>query len=171
MQGAAYGLLVFGVRSLRILFGPLPFAICNIETWGVNVTIWYIVLTMFFISLFKFMYICVWKSMRDLNDNLVVRIVINISIFISVWVPATGFVNRKGSSVENFCTGTFNDHDQLLDPQIPPEKLPLPYAPIFWTLLILTLFFTIFVMIERHKMSLQENNYSRQLIFYLMLKL
>ena len=103
--------------------------------------------------------------MRDLNDNLVVRIVINISIFISVWVPATGFVNRKGSSVENFCTGIFNDHDQILDPQIPPEKLPLPYAPIFWTLLILTLFFTILVMIGRHKMSLQDNNYSRQTHF------
>ena len=156
-----YGIVVCGVRSVRIWYGPLPFAICNIETWGVNITIWYILLHMFFISLFKFMYICVWKSMRDVNDDLVVRIVINISIFISIWVPVTGFINRKGSSTENFCTGIFNDHAQIMDPQIPPEKLPLPYFPVSGTLMVLTLFFTISVMIGRHKMTFHENNDNR----------
>ena len=156
-----YAIVVCGVRSVRIWFGPLPFAVCNIQTWGANVTIWYSLLNVFFISLFKFMYICVWKSMRDINDDLVVRIVINVSIFISVWVPATGFANRTGSSTENFCTGTFNDHDQIMDPQIPPEKLPLPYVPVSGTLAVLTLFFMISVIIGRHKMLLQENNDNR----------
>ena len=99
--------------------------------------------------------------MRDLNDDLIVRIVSRLTIFISIWVPATGFANRNGGSTENFCTGIFNDQDQILHPQIPPEKLPLPYVPISGTLAILTLFFMISATIGRRKMFLQENDDNR----------
>ena len=94
--------------------------------------------------------------MRDMNDNLIVTFIIRLSIFISVWVPATGFVNRKGSSGEDFCTGIFNDHDQVMNTQISPEKLPQPYSPLFWSLSITNVFFMVCVKIRRQKISLDD---------------
>ena len=118
--------------------------------------IWYCVLTIFFMSFFKFLYICVWKHMRDMNDNLLVAFVIRLSLFISVWIVSVGFVNRKGYTSERFCTGIFNDHDQIMDPQISPEKLPQPYTPLFCLLCITTLFFIVSVRIRRRKISLDD---------------
>ena len=151
-----YGLVVGGIRGARIWFGPLPSEICYIQVWATNVTVWYSVLTIFFMSFFKFLYICVWKHMRDMNDDLIVRFIIRLSIFISVWVPATGFVNRKGSSGEDFCTGIFNDHDLVMNTQISLEKLPQPYSPLFWSLCITNLFFMVCVKIRRQKISLDD---------------
>ena len=94
--------------------------------------------------------------MRDMNDNLLVAFVIRLSLFISVWIVSVGFVNRKGYTTERFCTGIFNDHDQIMDPQISPEKLPQPYTPLFWSLCITTLFFIVSVRIRRRKISLDD---------------
>ena len=138
-----YGLVVSGIRGARIWFGPLPSEICYIQVWTTNAMVWYCVLTIFFMSFFKFLYICVWKHMRDINDDLLVTFIIRLSIFISVWVPTTGFLSRKGSSGEGFCTGIFNDYTQIMDPQISPEKLPQPYSPLFWLLWIAILFFMV----------------------------
>ena len=94
--------------------------------------------------------------MRDMNDNLIVTFIIRLSIFVSVWVPTTGFVNRKGSSGEGFCTGIFNDHDQVMNTQISPEKLPQPYSPLFWSLWITNLVFMVSVKVRRRRISLDD---------------
>ena len=151
-----YGLVVGGIRSARIWFGPLPYEICYIQLWATNVMVWYCVLTIFFVSFFKFLYICVWKHMRDMNDDLLVTFIVRLSIFISIWVHTTGFVNRKGNLFEGFCTGIFNDHNEILDPQISPEKLPQPYSPLFWSLCITNLFFIVSVKIRRQRISLND---------------
>ena len=151
-----YGLVVGGIRSVRIWFGPLPYEICYIQLWATNVMVWYCVLTIFFVSFFKFLYICVWKHMRDMNDDLLVTFIVRLSIFISIWVHTTGFVNRKGNLFEGFCTGIFNDHNEILDPQISPEKLPQPYSPLFWSLCITNLFFMVSVKIRRQRISLDD---------------
>ena len=92
--------------------------------------------------------------MRDMNDDLLVTFIIRLSIFISVWVPTTGFASRKGSSGEGFCAGIFNNYDQIMDPQISPEKLPQPYAPLLWSLWIAILFFMVSVKIKLQRISL-----------------
>ena len=94
--------------------------------------------------------------MRDMNDDLLVKFIIRLSIFVSVWVPTTGFVNRKGSSGEGFCTGIFNDHDQVMNTQISPEKLPQPYSPLFWLLWITNLVFMVSVKVRRRTISLDD---------------
>ena len=94
--------------------------------------------------------------MRDMNDDLLVTFIVRLSIFISIWVHTTGFVNRKGSSGEGFCTGIFNDHDQVMNTQISPEKLPQPYSPLFWSLCITSLFFMVSVKIRRQRISLND---------------
>ena len=157
-QGALYGIIVCGITSFRIWFGPIPLEVCHFRSWVSNVVIWYSLFTLFFISLAKFMYICVWKHMQDMNDDLIVTILVNTAVFISIWVPTTGFSNRKGGAVEWLCTGVFNDHDQILNPEIVPSKLPQPYSPIFWALSVSILFLMISAKIGRQRNSFNDVN-------------
>ena len=158
-QGALYGIVVCGITSIRIWFGPLPLEVCHFQTWVKKFVAWYVIFSLFFISLAKFMYICVWKHMRDMNDDLIVAFLVRIAVFISVWVPTTGFNNRKGqSSVVSMCTGIFNDHDQIMNSEIRSDKLPQPYNPIFWSLSVTILFLMAAVTIGRKRSSHNDIN-------------
>jgi hypothetical protein len=97
--------------------------------------------------------------MRDMNDDLIVAFLVRIAVFISVWVPTTGFNNRKGqSSVVSMCTGIFNDHDQIMNSEIRSDKLPQPYNPIFWSLSVTILFLMAAVTIGRKRSSYNDIN-------------
>ena len=97
--------------------------------------------------------------MQDMNDDLIVAFLVKIAVFISVWVPTTGFINRKGqSSVVSMCTGIFNDHDQIMNSEIRSDKLTQPYNPIFWSLSVTTLFLMTAVTIGRQRSSLENTN-------------
>ena len=122
--------------------------------------IWYLLLTLFFVSLAKFMYICVWKHMRDMNDDLIVTILVRTSVFISIWVSATGFNHRKGAKAHALCTGIFNDHEQIMNPIITPDNLPQPYNPIFCSLMITILFLMAAVTMGRRVNSLDDDSMS-----------
>ena len=159
LQGALYGIIVCGITSIRIWFGPLPSEVCHFQTWVAKFTAWYSLLSLFYISLAKFMYICVWKHMRDLNDDLIVTFLVRIAVLISIWVPTTGFNNRKGqSSVVSMCTGIFNDHDQIMNTEVRSDKLPQPYNPLFWSLCVIILFLMAAVTIGRQRSSHNDNN-------------
>ena len=153
-----YGVVVGGIRTARILFGPLPLEICLIQGRVTDFLIWVCLLTMFSVTFFKFLYICVWKHMRAMNDDLIVTFVIRSTIFISIWVPTTGFANRKGASSERFCTGIYNDYNQIMNSEVSPEKLPKPYFPLFWSLMITNLFFMVAVKIGRQKICLVSSD-------------
>ena len=160
LQGALYGIIVCGITSFRIWFGPLPEEICHFQAWAAKVVLWYSIFTWFFISLAKFMYICVWKHMRDMNDDLIVTFLVRIAVFISIWVSATGFNHRKGAKAHALCTGIFNDHEQIMNPIITPDNLPQPYNPIFCSLMITILFLMAAVTIGRYKNSLDDDSLS-----------
>ena len=150
-QGGLYGIIVCGIKSLRVWFGPLPAEICRFQHWASHVMIWYFVLTLFFISLAKFMYICVWKHMRDMNDDLIVRILVRTAVFISIWVPTTGFSGKTGGVSDAMCIGVLNDYHIIMNSKISPEKLPQPYAWMFWSLTVAILFFMASAKIGRHQ--------------------
>ena len=67
--------------------------------------------------------------MRDMNDNLIARIVSRWAIFISIWFQTMALYNVNvyvdGRIEQALCTGTFNDHDQMMSLQISPDKLKL----------------------------------------------
>ena len=158
-QGALYGIVVCGITSIRIWLGPLPLEVCHFQTWVKKFVSWYVLFSLLYISLAKFMYICVWKHMRDMNDDLIVAFLVRIAVFISVWVPTTGFNNRKGqSSVVSMCTGIFNDHDQIMNSEFRSDKLPQPYNPIFWSLCVTILCLMAAVMIGRQRNSHKNTN-------------
>ena len=94
-----------------------------------------------------------WKHMRDMNDDLIVTFLVRISVFISIWVSTTGFNQRKGISTQAICTGIFNDHDQIMDPELTPDKLPQPYNSFLSPMVVATLFFMASVT-YRHKRNL-----------------
>jgi heme/copper-type cytochrome/quinol oxidase subunit 2 len=157
-QGALYGIIVCGIKSFRIWFGPLPYEICHFQLWFSVVVLWYTLLSLFFISLAKFMYICVWKHMRDMNDNLIVTFVVRKSVFISIWVSTTGFSQTKSFSTQAICTDVFNDHDQIMDPELTPDKLPRPYNPLLFSIAIAILFFMVSVTYRRKRNSFSHDN-------------
>ena len=97
------------------------------------------------------MYICVWKHMRDMNDDLIVTITVRTTVFISVWVSTTGFSGKIGGSIDAMCTGIFDDHHILTNSKISPDKLPQPYSPVFWILTFTILFFMGAIKIRRHQ--------------------
>ena len=73
-QGAVYAIIVLGIQNCRVLFGPLPFEVCFFQLWVVSAMVWFALLVLFLIYFLKFMFVCIWKRMRDMNDNLIVRI-------------------------------------------------------------------------------------------------
>ena len=75
---------------------------------------------------------------------------ITVSIFISIWVPTTGFVTTGDS----FCTGIFYNYNQIMDSQISPKKLPQPYSPLLRLLWLAILFFMVSVKIRLRRISL-----------------
>ena len=160
-QGGLYGIIVCGINCCRVWFGPLPMEICNLQAWVSGVVVYYSFLTLFFISLAKFMYICVWKHMRDVNDDLIVTILVRISVSFSVWASTNGFSNRKVERATSaaMCTGIFNDHNQIMNPEISSDKLPAPYGFILWSLSATTLFFMAAITITR-----KRNNENKALI-------
>jgi len=96
--------------------------------------------------------------MRDMNDDLIVTFIVRISVFISFWVSTTGFSNRKGISTEAICTGVFNDHEQIMDPDISPDKLPQPYNPLLKAMAVAILFFMASVTYKRKRNSFGDDN-------------
>ena len=79
-QGAFYAIVICGFKNLRVFAGPLPMAVCRTQLYLTAVTIWTVIPLILFVAFAKFMYICVWKSIRELNENLLSRIALLIAL-------------------------------------------------------------------------------------------
>ena len=83
-----YGIIVCGLKTLRVLLGSdeVPHVLLSMESLLEHLLIWYSLILILSMVFMKFMYICVWKSMRQIDDELLVRIVIINAIFQSLWL-------------------------------------------------------------------------------------
>ena len=93
-----YGTIVCGLKTLRVLFGSdeVPRVLLSIETILECLLIWYSLILILSMVFMKFMYICVWKSMRQINDELLVRIAIINAIFQSLWLNIGVLIQMYG---------------------------------------------------------------------------
>ena len=91
--------------------------------------------------------------MRDMNDKLIARIILRWAIFVSIWLPLTAPVNTTSSFGNKFCTGIYNDHDQIMNSNIPNETLPLPYAPLLIFFYVSIIILTVAVWFRQFKNS------------------
>ena len=83
-----YGIIVCGLKTLRVLLesDEVPHVLLSMESLLEHLLIWYSLILILSMVFMKFMYICVWKSMRQINDELLVRIVMINVIFQSLWL-------------------------------------------------------------------------------------
>ena len=76
----------------------------------------------------KFMIICIWKRMPQMDDNLLVRFGVIWAGFLSIWISLTGFKNKSGNKSQQLCSGDFSetldttDWNELTKPK--PIDLP-----------------------------------------------
>ena len=69
--------------------------------------LWYAVLIILMIALTKFMFICVWKSMPAMNDDLLVRIALFQAVFFSVLFSSTASFVVTGNTTHMLLSAVF----------------------------------------------------------------
>ena len=106
IKGAFYGTVICGMRNLRVWYGPLPELVCIAQAKMTQAVLTFAVVGLVMVIITKFVFICVWRSIRSMDDNLLKRIALNEMIllcFLHSWCWPQS--NSAGSEV---CTITLN---------------------------------------------------------------
>ena len=87
--------MISGLRVLRVCYGSLPIFLCNIAGFLNASALLFAALTVAMSTFTKFMFVCIWKRMRQMDDNLIVRIATiqatSMSLlFTSTWLQLEG---------------------------------------------------------------------------------
>ena len=80
--------MICGLRVLRVSYGPLPIYLCNIAGFLNGCAILFATITVVMYTFTRFMFVCVWKGMRQMDDNLIVRIATIQAIFMTLLIQA-----------------------------------------------------------------------------------
>ena len=65
--------------------------LCQTQVALTKMVFWFSIVIIVTVTITKFMFICVWKSMRTMNDNLMVRIAINQALLSSIVIGLLKF--------------------------------------------------------------------------------
>ena len=103
------------------------------------------------------MYICVWKHMRGMRDDLIVTILVRTAVIIGVWVSTTTSWIKPSGTSDGMCTGIFNNYHDIMNQEMSPDKLPKPFLPIFGALIVSILFLMAAVKIGRYQRKYFDN--------------
>ena len=76
--------------------------LCQTQEALTKMVLWFAVVIIVMVTITKFMFICVWKSMRTMNDDLMVRIAINLAVLSSIVMGLLKFRAQVSNSVYNF---------------------------------------------------------------------
>ena len=87
-QFGIYGIVICGLNSSLVWFGytQIPFSIFVLRKLIVRIIVWYLLLLQFLICLAKFLFICVWKHMKQMDDDFIAKICIIWVTFMSIWI-------------------------------------------------------------------------------------
>ena len=105
-QGIFYAIVISGLRVFRVCYGPLPIFICNIAGFLNACALLFAALTVAMSTFTRFMFVCVWKRMRQMDDNLIVRIATIQAIVMTLFFRAaswSGSPFQGQSPVSFFC--------------------------------------------------------------------
>ena len=105
LQGAFYAVVVCGIRNLRVIIGPLPLPVCQLIIVSTRMVLWYGVMLITMITLTRFMFICIWRRMKQMNDNLLARIIFREITVLSFFFS---FTHIRPSQDLFLCTGIFD---------------------------------------------------------------
>ena len=76
--------MICGISVLRVSYGSLHTFLCDITGFLNKFAILYIAITMAMYTFTRFMFVCIWKRMRQMDDNLIVGITTVQAIFMSL---------------------------------------------------------------------------------------
>ena len=88
-QGIFYAIVVYGLAVLRACYGHLPIFLCNIFSFFKGSSILFAAITVAMYTFTRFMFVCIWKRMRQMDDNLIVRVATIQAIGMSLLFTAT----------------------------------------------------------------------------------
>ena len=77
-------IVIFGISVLRVFYGSLPTFLCDIFGFLRKFALMFITLTRVMYTFTRFMFVCIWKRMRQMDDNLIVRIATIEAIILSL---------------------------------------------------------------------------------------
>ena len=60
--------------------------LCHTQIALTKMVLWFGVVIIVMVTITKFMFICVWKSMRTMNDDLMVRIAVNQALLSGILI-------------------------------------------------------------------------------------
>ena len=103
------------------------------------------------ITITKFMFIVVWKSMREMNDDLLGKIVKRAIIFLSAYFTLIGPPLKKTQNLA-FCTGNFDDINDGKEWQW--HGTHLYYSLFFGTSVITILILSVAIKVQKHRISI-----------------
>ena len=100
-QGIFYAIVISGLRVFRVCYGPLPIFICNISGFLNACALLFAAITVAMSTFTRFMFVCVWKQMRQMDDNLIVRIATIQAIVMSILFTVITWIQLHGQTFGN----------------------------------------------------------------------
>ena len=102
-----YIIAIYGVSVLRVCYGPLPIILCNIAVFFNGFAILFGAITVTMYTFTRFMFVCIWKRMRQMDDDLIVGVATIQAIVMSLlFIAASWFKLHQqgmGHQVSFFC--------------------------------------------------------------------
>ena len=95
-QGILYIIVIYGIVVLRVCYGPLPIFLCNIAVYLSGFAILFVAITVTMYTFTRFMFVCIWKRMRQMDDDLIVRIATIQAIVMSLLFQAATWLQLPG---------------------------------------------------------------------------
>ena len=94
-----YAIVICGLRVLRVSYGPLPIFLCNIAGFLNGCAILFAAITVAMYTFTRFMFVCIWKRMRQMDDNLIVGIATIQAIVLSLLFTAASWLKLHGQGM------------------------------------------------------------------------
>ena len=88
--------MIYGLTVLRACYGPLPIFLCNVFGFLNGFALLFVAITVVMYTITRFMFVCIWKRMRQMDDNLIVRIATIQAIVMSLFFQAATWLQLQG---------------------------------------------------------------------------
>ena len=91
--------MIYGLSVLRVCYGPLPIFLCNTAVFLGGFAILFAAITVAMYTFTRFMFVCIWKRMRQMDDDLIVRIATIQAIVVSLLFNGATWLKIQGQVV------------------------------------------------------------------------
>ena len=94
-QGIFYAIVIYGLTVIRVCYGSLPVFLCNVAGFLKGCAIIFGAMIIAMYTFTRFMFVCIWKRMRQMDDNLIVRIATIQAIFMCLIIQAATWLQLQ----------------------------------------------------------------------------